>query len=237
MRSVSILIASVGAAVLLCAAAGPPIELDLDAVRKIIRTEFPDFDTTSKIIAFEPTLEESFVEFTVDGPISNLTGLTRLPRGHMKTFHKDPSRWFGASVTVDAGNLSSGSKMGDKKLHRSLEVDRFPEITFTLESFVFEVIDYEGRKGRVRIGGSLDVHGRTLPLELPVEGAFVGGRLITSGAFSVSLSDLRIERPRSPAALFLARSGDEVEIRFRIVWRLVEESLFWTPAELQRYRQ
>ena len=220
----------------LCAAEEKQKKLDLDQVRRIIHSEFPTFDVTNKIIAFEPLQEECFIEFRVSGIISGFTGITRQMNGRLRTYHKDPSRWIGASISVDATHPTTGLKMRDKAMQKALEVDPFPEIVFALESFTIEEVDYEDLSVRAGILGALALHGVSRPVELQVEGVITGGYFITSGSFTIKMSDYSIRRPRSPLQLFLVRVSDEVHIRFRIVWKLIEQNLFWSPAELRRYK-
>lgn len=221
----------------LCAAEEGQKKLDLDQVRRILYTEFPSFDVTNKIIAFEPLQEESFIEFRVPGIISGFTGITRQMNGRLRTYHKDPSRWIGASVSVDATHPTTGIKMRDRAMQKAFEVDRFPEIVFALKSFSIEEIDYEDLSVRADIQGALALHGVSRPVDLQVAGVLTGGYFITSGSFTMMMSDYTIRRPRSPLQLFLVRISDEVHIRFRIVWRLIEQPLFWSPAELRRYKR
>jgi len=227
----------VGVAASLRAAERSKNSLDLDRVQRIIRSEFPTFDVTNKIIAFEPFQEESFIEFKVSGLISGFIGITRQMTGHLRTYHKDPSRWIGASVSVDAAHPATGLKMRDRAMQKVLDVDRFPEIVFALQSFLIEEVDYEKLSGRAKALGALAIHGVSRPIELHVEGIIAGGYFITSGSFAIMMSDYSIRRPRSPLLLFLARTRDEVQIRFRIVWKLIEQPLFWSPAELRRYKR
>ena len=75
-----------------------------------------------------------------------------------------------------------------------LEVSRYPEIAFASKSV--RSVATEGERSRLVVSGSLTLHGRSVPVEVPLEVTRVAdGGIQARGETSLNLRDLGIEPP------------------------------------------
>jgi polyisoprenoid-binding protein YceI len=74
-----------------------------------------------------------------------------------------------------------------------LDVERFPEITFASSSVAGEAV--EPGRYRLRVRGTLELKGRTFPVEIPLEVLDTGTELRARGEVEWRLRDLGLEPP------------------------------------------
>ena len=101
---------------------------------------------------------------TVHGAVPDFSGSVELETGPQGE-HAARGR-----VSVRAGNMRTGNDSRDKTMREKvLEVDRFPEIVFELDRAEIDWSRLSGdRPVEATVAGRLTVHGKTLPLEVPV---------------------------------------------------------------------
>ncbi len=146
-------------------------------------------------------------------PAHSWEGVSRDVRGSIRF---DPARPNGMQVRIWAPveSFSSGNDNRDSNMLDVLEADRYPEVRFVSDSA--SVLFWDGRRGRWRLAGQLDFHGRRRLLVVSVEMTFEdAATLRATGAFRISLREFEVRRPR----LLLVPIRDELDIRFEILLR------------------
>ena len=93
-----------------------------------------------------------------------------------------------------------------------LEVTRYPEIAFVSTAVRSQAQD--GSRVRILVAGTLTLHGRSLPVEVPLEVERDPLRIMARGALALNLSDLGITPPSVAGVVNVAnRFRLELEIR------------------------
>ena len=95
-----------------------------------------------------------------------------------------------------------------------LDVDRHPEIVFVSSSVAGEAI--EPGRYRLRVRGTLELKGRSFPVEVPLEVRQSGGELQARGEVEWRLRDLGIE---PPSVAGVVRVANEFRMTFEITAR------------------
>jgi len=95
-----------------------------------------------------------------------------------------------------------------------LDVDRHPEIVFVSSSVAGEEI--EPGRYRLRLRGTLEIKGRSFPVELPLEVRQSSGELRVRGELEWRLRDLGIE---PPSVAGVVRVANEFRATFEITAR------------------
>ena len=95
-----------------------------------------------------------------------------------------------------------------------LDVDRHPEIVFVSSSVAGEMV--EPGRYRLRVRGTLELEGRSFPVELPLEVRQSGGELEARGEVEWRLRDLGIE---PPSVAGVVRVANEFRATFEITAR------------------
>jgi polyisoprenoid-binding protein YceI len=95
-----------------------------------------------------------------------------------------------------------------------LDVDRYPEIGFVSSSVAGEAV--EPGRYRLRVRGTLELKGRSFPIELPLEVRQSDGVLQARGEVAWRLRDLGIE---PPSVAGVVRVANEFRTTFEIVAR------------------
>lgn len=119
-----------------------------------------------------------------------------------------------ARASIPAGSLESGKDKMDSLMHRALEAEEHPRITYRLESI--ELLGRAGGALRFATTGQLTIAGRTRPLTMDVLATVTEGRLVVEATTELRMTDFGIEPPT--ALLGTVRTGDEVRVGFR--WSL-----------------
>ena len=95
-----------------------------------------------------------------------------------------------------------------------LDVDRYPEVVFVSSSVAGEAI--EPGRYRLRVRGTLELKGRSFPVELPLEVRQSGGEVQARGEVEWRLRDLGIE---PPSVAGVVRVANEFRTTFEITAR------------------
>lgn len=123
------------------------------------------------------------------------------------------------TVVIDAASLRDQqpelSQEDEQKVNAQargpevLDVARYPTITLSFERM--EILERGAGTVRGQLVGSLNLHGQTRPIRVPIAASYVSQRLHTVGATAFNLSDFGIKRPTK--ALGAIGVADRVEVR------------------------
>lgn len=170
-----------------------------------------DFDT---LVTYSVVPGESRVAFDGSSTLHDFSGETREVTGELTVRLSDPATTLEARVSAAAATLDTGNGARDRKMHRLLEVEDHPEITFEAAGFLPENVDREAGTVRGTVDGILTVRGEPRRVKVPVTVAAEGMHLTIEGEFPVKLTDYGIRPPR---VLGLIRVADEMKVRLKIV--------------------
>lgn len=102
------------------------------------------------------------------------------------------------SATIPLGSFDSGNQLRDQHAAETLELLFFPDARWTVDAVtVVRREPAEGPLGTAEIlaAGPLELHGKTLRLEVPVLLISTGEGLRTQARFEISLEEFGIPRP------------------------------------------
>jgi polyisoprenoid-binding protein YceI len=171
----------------------------------------------SPAVAQETALEldpgQTQVSFTLGDVLHTVHGTFKLKRGTVKF---DPaSGHAGGLVVVDATSGDSGSHARDHKMHKDiLESEQYPEITFTPEKLLGQVLSQGDSKAQVL--GTFTMHGADHPLTLVVQAHLTGQQLTADTHFSIPYVSWGL---KNPSTLFL-RVNDTVDIAIHLAGQI-----------------
>jgi polyisoprenoid-binding protein YceI len=88
-------------------------------------------------------------------------------------------------IAVRAATMVTGNASRDRTMREKvLETDAFPEIVFEARRVIADLTRFQaGRHFTADVSGDLMVHGKRLPLRLPVEVEVLADRAVLSGSF------------------------------------------------------
>jgi len=113
----------------------------------------------------------------------------------------DGSTVTDASFTVDVGSITSDESRRDSQFRgRIMEVDRFPEATFTLGAPIeFGAVPAAGKQITASATGDLTLHGVTRPVTFDVTAEAGENRIGVLGNIPVRFADYDIDNPSTRA--------------------------------------
>lgn len=156
-----------------------------------------------QILALDPAATR--IAFTLGATFHTVDGSIRLSRGEVRF---DPAGGAASGeIVLDARTAQTGNSSRDANMHRDvLESERFPTIVFRAGEL--ELLSREETSARVRLRGTLDLHGQSLPFELPATLTSHGDRLGIATTFRVPYVDWGIR----DASNFLLRVDRFVDV-------------------------
>jgi len=118
-------------------------------------------------------------------------------------------------IVVPAASMRTGSRLRDRTLREKvLETDRFPEIVFELRRFTGDLSRFRpGETFSVQVAGDLTVHGKTAPVQLPVDVFVFPGAVVLRGSFPVHWKSYGLQDPSFPV---VARVREPMQVDFRL---------------------
>jgi polyisoprenoid-binding protein YceI len=153
------------------------------------------------------------VNFTVDATLHTVHGDFRLKRGSIR--FDSANGQAGGELVVDATSGESGNDGRDKKMHKEiLESPKYSDIVFTPQH-IRGTVAVEG-KSQVEVEGVLTMHGKSLPVTLPLQVQLQGGAGTGEGSFTVKYREWGLKNPST----FILRVSDKVEIHVHAVGRM-----------------
>ena len=114
-----------------------------------------------------------------------------------------------ATITADLTALQSDDSRRDGQLdHNGLETSSFPTATFTLTSPLDLGTDpTSGQEIDVTAQGTLDLHGVTKTVAVPLKARLVGSIIEVTGSLPITLADYGMTPPTSFIALSVSDAG------------------------------
>lgn len=137
----------------------------------------------------------------VTGVAHGLTGKVTVDQGHLV---------LPATLKLALASFNSGNANRDNNASYILDVAHQPFVTLEVTRFKetarSQAADGEHVKGEA--SGRLTLHGRTLPVSVPLEAVIHGAGLTVDASLTVHLSDYQVERP----SLLFKPINDEVPV-------------------------
>lgn len=147
-------------------------------------------------------------------PLGDFSGSTEDVTGE---FTLDPANLglrATGSVTVNAATLRTGISGRDRDLRKVLEVEKYPEIRFTVGEVQASFPSLAERPDTtLTITGTLTIHGVERPMALTARARIVEGHLWVRGEGALKLTDFAITPPRK----FFLSVKDEVRVSFDVL--------------------
>jgi polyisoprenoid-binding protein YceI len=145
------------------------------------------------------------IEWVLGDVLHTVHGTFRMRSG---TILFDPkSGAASGTVLVDAGSGESGNQSRDKKMHKEiLESQRYPEITFTPQRVIGNVVP--NGNPAVQVQGRFHIHGSDHDLTLSIPVAISGDVVKASTSFAVPYESWGMKNPSS----FLLRVENKVTV-------------------------
>ncbi len=161
--------------------------------------------------------DSSQVDFHITNPLGDVTNPAGAPSG---VVHADSvgSLALTGRVQVDLRQLVTGIGMRDRhvKSKSILDVETYPISEFKLTAVTPDTVPHGGNRTAPGVSvqhavahGTLQLHGVTHEVEVPVELAWERARLRVRGDFTILLADYGIPRPKR---LFI-EAGKSVDVR------------------------
>jgi hypothetical protein len=145
-----------------------------------------------------------------------IMGIVPLFHGFVEAVPLSSGAWDVRSrIVVPAASMRTGSRLRDRTLREKvLETDRFPEIVFELRRFTGDLSRFRpGEAFSVQVAGDLTVHGKTAPVQLPVDVSVFPGAVFLRGSFPVHWKSYGLQDPSFPV---VARVKEPMQVDFRL---------------------
>ncbi len=115
----------------------------------------------------------------------------------------------GSGFTANLQTLRSDRSQRDNQLRtQGLETNRFPTSTFTLKEAVTLPASFaEGQELSTTLKGSLELHGVTRDVEIPVQAKVENGLIVVVGSITIQFADYEIAQPRAAIVLSVEDKG------------------------------
>ena len=113
------------------------------------------------------------------------------------------------TVTADLTRLKSDAPQRDNQLRtQALETNTFPTATFTLTNAMAVPAGLAGGQPiSTTISGTLEIHGVTNTVQVPVQATIANGFLVIVGSLEIVFADYSVKTPSSAAVLTVEDHG------------------------------
>jgi len=118
-----------------------------------------------------------------------------------------PSKLNMVTVTIPAESLKSHEKAMDKNAYKSLNTDKYKDITFQLTSSKIT-----GKT--IACTGNLTISGTTKPVEVDVTYEAKNGALVCKGSKKIKMTEFKVEPPTFMFGTI--KTGDEITVTFDV---------------------
>jgi len=162
----------------------------------------------------------SQVRFNGSSPFDKFTGTTSQAEGFIEgdinAITKEPSTEVKAEVRVDAKSLDTGNEGRDKNMRKTLDVEKYPLITFRLSRASLIEKSSGAGPSKYKVEGTLSIHGVDRPITVEVTSKMEASRITISGKMPLDITDYKIDPPKVPV-LFFVRMDKNVTVEFTLV--------------------
>lgn len=155
------------------------------------------------------------IEFTLGDVLHTVHGTFKLKSGRLEL---DPGTTaISGEIVVDAASGESGSAARDSRMRKSiLEVDRYPEITFTATGMDGKVSPYGSSS--ITVTGWFQIHGQRHQISVPMQIQIFGAQATAKGHFVVPYVAWGMKNPST----FILRVNQQVDIDVTAVVSMVQ---------------
>lgn len=152
--------------------------------------------------------EETTLSFEFDSTLHRVHGTARLREGSVR--FEPAGGPASGRIVIDATSLDTDNSLRDAQMHgKVLESERFPDIEFVPTSLRVE--ERSADRARVRLVGTIRIHGGEWPLEIPADVSVDGDRIRVEGHFVVPY----VEWGMRDMSNFLLSVDPEVVVHFQ----------------------
>ena len=158
----------------------------------------------------------SSVRWELPASFRPIRGIVPLFHGFVEADPLTSGAWDVRSrIVVPAAGMRTGSLIRDRTLREKvLETERFPEIVFELRRFTGDLSSFRpGETFSVQVAGDLTVHGKTAPVQLPVDVSVFPKAVVIRGSFPVHWKKYGLQDPSFPV---VARVKEPMQVDFRL---------------------
>ena len=158
--------------------------------------------------------EKSRVMFEASFPLGDFTGITGELRGEFQADPQNVGAGIRGTVTVDPASLRTGIEGRDRDLRKTLEVDRHPEIRFTVQEVRPSFPSLAERTDtQLTITGALLIHGVERSITLRGRAQLRDGQDWVSGEGFLRMTDYGITPPKK----FFLSVRDQTRVSFDVL--------------------
>jgi polyisoprenoid-binding protein YceI len=164
-------------------------------------------------LALQLDAQRSRIEFTLGATLHEVKGSLRLVEGAIRF---EPSGGPASGrIVVDATSAATGNQARDRDMHgKVLESARFPRIVFAVDRI--EGTLQRGGHSELRLHGTLELHGTSRAVSMPVVATVAGDTVTATGSLTVPYVDWGLRDPSS----FVLRVDKEVRVTVRATGKL-----------------
>jgi polyisoprenoid-binding protein YceI len=167
----------------------------------------------SEPLALQLDAKRSRVEFTLGATLHEVKGSLRVSEGSIR-FEPQGGAASGR-VVIDATSAATGNESRDRDMHgKVLESARFPRIVLAVEQ-VEGAFQRTGRS-ELRLRGTLELHGASHPVTIPVVATVKGDSVTATGSLTVPYVEWGLHDPST----FVLRVAKQVRVTVQAVGKL-----------------
>jgi polyisoprenoid-binding protein YceI len=158
----------------------------------------------------------SSVRWELPASFEPIKGVVPLFHGTIEANPLSSGAWdVKARIVVPAAAMRTGNRRRDRTLREKvLETARYPEIVFELRQFTGDLSRFRpGQTFPVQVAGDLTVHGKTAPVQLPVDVSVFPKAVVVTGSFPVHWKAYGLQDPSFPV---VARVKEPMLVAFRL---------------------
>ena len=124
-------------------------------------------------------------------------------------------------VSFPARSLDSGIEMRDKDVTEMLSVESNPDIRFVSDLLTVEELNTALKKGKAKLGGTLDVAGNSYSVLFPLMISEYSGTWLVTGKLITSLTKLGLKLP-SVLGGVVAKTRDYLELHVHLRFNQIQ---------------
>ncbi|HET6567624.1 MAG TPA: YceI family protein [Rhodothermales bacterium] len=160
---------------------------------------------TAQPVSTQIDAENSVISYTGSAVLHDFTGVSHRVSGPLVVDLAQPQN-SRIEIIVPIESFDSGNGNRDSNMLDAVDVDYYPDVHFVSTTIA------PGAAGTWNVQGNLTFHGKTRPVQVPVQVTSDGGVFEGQGTFDVALSDYKVKRPR----LMMVPIDDVIHIAFTV---------------------